>query len=64
VLVAWTGSDRRVNLMTVTENRVTAHVRLDEARSVVAPAICSHRGRLVLAWTGTDARVNVAHPVA
>jgi hypothetical protein len=50
-----------VNLMTLNENRVTAPVRLDEARSVFGPAVCSHRGMLFLAWTGTDARLNLAH---
>lgn len=48
-------------MLTVAENRVTATIRLDEARTGFAPAVCGHRGRLTLAWTGTDAHLDVAH---
>jgi hypothetical protein len=56
LVLAWIGTDQHVNL--VTPGR-SAPVRLDEARTTLAPALCSHRGGLVLAWVGTDRRVNV-----
>jgi hypothetical protein len=51
----------RVNLLTLSGGRATAPVRLAQAKSVVAPAVCRHRDALVLAWIGTDAHLNVAH---
>lgn len=58
--LAWTGTDRRINLLTVAESGLGAPVRLEEASSSNAPAIASHQGRLILAWTGTDRRLNLA----
>ncbi len=60
LILAWTGSDRRINLLTVAEHEPGAPVRLEEARSYGAPALCSHQGRLILAWTGSDRRINLA----
>ena len=57
--LAWSGTDRRINLLTLAEQRSGAHVRLEQARTQLAPAVCSHRGSLVLAWTGSDRRVNL-----
>jgi hypothetical protein len=59
--LAWTGSDRRVNILAGADAPDPARppVRLDQARSYWAPAICSHDGALALAWTGSDRRVNV-----
>ncbi len=60
LVIAWTGSDRRINLLTVAGYQPSAPVRLEEARSYGAPALCSHQGRLILAWTGSDRRINLA----
>jgi hypothetical protein len=60
-VVAWTGSDRRVNVITAAGYGPGAPLRLDEARSYGAPALCSHQGRLILAWTGSDRRINLAY---
>jgi hypothetical protein len=35
-------------------------VRLEEARTRRAPALCSHQGSLILAWTGTDHHLHLA----
>jgi hypothetical protein len=59
-VIAWTGTDRRINLLTAAEYGPGAPVRLEEARSYGAPALCSHQGRLILAWTGSDRRINLA----
>lgn len=58
-VLAWTGNDRRVNLLTLHERGPGSHLRLDEARTVCAPAVCGHRGGVLLAWTGNDRRVNL-----
>jgi hypothetical protein len=58
-VLAWTGKGRRVNVLTWSGDPAAAPVRLTQARSNVAPALCGHRGAVVLAWTGTDRRVNV-----
>jgi hypothetical protein len=58
-VLAWTGTDRSVNLLTVTGNRSNPPIRLEEARSWLAPAVCSHRGNLAVAWTGTDMHLNL-----
>ena len=64
--VAWTGTDRHVNLLTMAADPSGAPLRVggaksrfDEARSDDAPAVCSHEGRLILAWTGSDRRINL-----
>jgi hypothetical protein len=58
-VIAWTGSDRRINVLAVAEYGPGTPLRLDEARSYGAPALCSHQGRLILAWTGSDRRINM-----
>lgn len=50
-VLAWAGRDRRINLLTLSESRATAPIRLAQAKSGVAPAVCRHRDALVLAWT-------------
>jgi len=58
-VLAWTGTDRRVNILPQVMAPSGTPIRLDAARSPHAPALCSHQGGLVLAWTGTDHRVNI-----
>jgi hypothetical protein len=55
VVVAWTGTDRHVNLM----SPARPPLWLELAKSGSAPAVCSYQGALAVAWTGTDRRVNV-----
>jgi len=65
VVVAWTGTDRHVNLM----SPARPPLWLELAKSGSAPAVCSHQGTLALAWTGSDRRINVVtdidnpHPI-
>jgi len=59
LVLAWTGTDHRVNIMADAMNPPGPPARLDDARTMHAPALCSHQGSLVLAWTGTDHRVNI-----
>ena len=63
--LAWTGSDRHVNLLTLAvdgPDPVSGEkTRFEEATSHHGPAVCSHQGGLVVAWSGTDHRLNVAH---
>ena len=58
-MLAWTGTDRRVNLLTVGGQREGQPVRL-EAKTSASPALCSKGGDLALAWAGSDARLNLA----
>jgi hypothetical protein len=58
-VLAWTGTDRRVNILPQAMAPSGPPIRLEAARSSHAPALCSHQGSLVLAWTGTDRRVNI-----
>jgi hypothetical protein len=58
LVVAWAGTDRWVNLLTVGPDWGDP-VRL-EAKTSAAPALCSHNGELLLAWAGSDAHLNVA----
>jgi hypothetical protein len=58
-MLAWTGTDRHVNLLSLTKNRSGKPVWLDSAKSHCPPAACSHRGSLMVAWTGTDRRINL-----
>jgi hypothetical protein len=58
-VLAWTGTDRRVNILLQAMAPSGPPVRLEAARSSHAPALCSHQGSLVLAWTGTDHRINI-----
>ena len=59
LILAWTGTDRRVNILTDAQDPSRPPIRLEQAKSSCAPAVCSHHGRLILAWTGTDRRVNI-----
>ena len=43
---------------TVASNELPIKADID-ARSNVAPALCSHRGQLFIAWAGTDSRINI-----
>jgi hypothetical protein len=58
-VLAWTGADRRVNILPQAMAPSGPPIRLEAARSSHAPALCSHQGSLVLAWTGTDHRINI-----
>jgi hypothetical protein len=60
LVLAWTGSDRHINILTGAQSPYGAPVRLEQARSGSAPALCSHQGSLVLAWSGTDHHLNLA----
>jgi hypothetical protein len=59
IVVAWTGTDRHLNVMALTRGADARPTRLD-ARSNHAPALCPHDGGALVAWTGSDARPNVA----
>ncbi len=59
VWVAWTGTDRRLNVMSSPDGLSFDHkVTLDE-RSATQPALSVHNGRLLIAWTGSGNRINV-----
>jgi hypothetical protein len=60
LILAWTGTDGRINLLTMAADGPGPPVRLEETRSSGAPALCSHQGLLILAWTGTDLHINLA----
>lgn len=60
LVLAWTGSDRHINILTGAESPYGAPVRLEDARSGSAPALCSYQGSLIVAWSGTDHHLNVA----
>ncbi len=60
LVLAWTGSDRHINILPGAQSPYGAPVRLEEARSGGAPALCSHRGDLIVAWSGTDHHLNLA----
>lgn len=57
--LAWTGTDRHINILTNAGDPGCPLLRLEQARSGTRPAVCSHQGVLAVAWTGTDRRVNV-----
>jgi hypothetical protein len=59
IVVAWTGSDRHVNVMALSRGMQPRPTRLD-ARSNHAPALCAHDGGALVAWTGSDTRPNIA----
>jgi len=56
----WRGSGGHINILADPESPHGAPVRLEEARSYLPPALCSHQGSLVLAWSGTDRHLNLA----
>ena len=58
-LRGWFSDVRYISILTDPENPHGAPVRLEEARSAHAPALCAHQGSLVLAWTGTDGHINL-----
>ena len=60
LILAWTGTDRHINLAYPAAGSPGTPVRLEDARSDRAPALCSYRGGLILAWSGTDRRLNLA----
>jgi hypothetical protein len=54
--MAWTGTDRRVNLLTLDDEPYpapgapgAAKTTLEQARSADPPALCSHQGSLIVA---------------
>jgi hypothetical protein len=59
LVLAWTGGDRHINILTGAEDPYGAPTQLKQAKSSHAPALCSHQGSLVLAWTGTDHHINI-----
>jgi len=63
VLVAWTGTDTRLNVMVVGPGDASAPVTFDET-SAHAPALCRLGPDILLAWTGTDTRLNITRFVA
>jgi len=58
LLLAWTGTDRRVNLRHGEGVHWEPKWTLDE-HSSLAPAVCASATELALAWTGTDRHLNV-----
>ncbi len=58
LILAWTGTDRRIHVLTMAADEPGAPARLEETSSSWSrPALCSHQGRLILAWTGTDRHI-------
>ena len=58
--LAWTGTDRRLNVMSSPDGvTFDQKVTLDE-RSTTAPSLTVHNGRLVIGWTGGGSKINVA----
>lgn len=57
--LAWIGTDRHVNLCTVAHDWSSRKLRLEETKTAVAPAVCSHRGALMVAWAGSGRRLYV-----
>jgi hypothetical protein len=60
LVLAWTGTDHRVNILPGAGSPDAVPVRLEETRTSCAPAVCSHRGSLIVVWIGIDGRLNVA----
>ena len=58
LVIAFTGTNRRLNLLGVGPGGPGTSVRLD-ANSSFGPAVCDDEGELTLGWTGTDGRINV-----
>jgi hypothetical protein len=59
LVLAWTGTDRHVNLLTLAGPRTGAPVWLRDARTDASPAVCRHGDAMVVAWTGGDRRINL-----
>lgn len=51
LILAFTGTDRHVNILDLTAGPATAPRRLEQARTDTGPRLCSHRGNLILAFT-------------
>ena len=60
VWVAWTGSDRRLNVMSSPDGAYFDQKLVLDERSLAPPALVVHNGRLLIAWTGGGNRINVA----
>ena len=60
---SWPGRaiDRHINVLTAAESPYGAPVRLEEAKSSYAPALCSHKGSLIVTWSGAHDHLNLAH---
>ncbi len=58
--IAWSGSDRRLNVMSSPDGvAFDQKVVLDE-RSSVQPALAVHNDRLMIAWAGGGNKINIA----
>jgi hypothetical protein len=57
--VAWTGTDRHVNVRETRSDGFGVGRRWEHT-SAHSPAVASYEDRVVLAWTGTDRHLNVA----
>ncbi len=58
--LAWTGTDRRLNVMSSPDGVSFGQKMVLDERSSTQPALAVHNGRLVIAWTGGGNRINVA----
>ena len=58
IVLAWTATDRRINVVFSPSSSRQMHLCLDEKTSH-APALASLGDDVVLAWTGTDHHVNL-----
>lgn len=64
IALAWTGTDRRLNVSVARGGPFSPPITLDDT-SHSGPALCAFGQDLMLAWQGTDRRLNVASwPVA
>lgn len=60
VWVAWTGADRRLNVMSSTDGVLFDNKLTLNERSSTQPSIAVHERSLMLAWTGGGGKLNVA----
>ncbi|HWC11819.1 MAG TPA: hypothetical protein VG455_11410 [Acidimicrobiales bacterium] len=60
VWVAWTGRDRRLNVMSSADGVSFDHKAVLDERSSAQPALAVHDGRVVIAWVGGGNKINVA----
>lgn len=58
--VAWTGTDRRLNVMSSVDGTRFDHKIVLDERSLAQPTLAVHNGRLVIGWTGGRREINVA----
>lgn len=59
IIVAWTATDRRINVLCSPASPSQRRLRLEEKTSH-PPAVCSLGDAIALAWTGTDRHINLA----